>query len=133
MLWSSRDELDDDTYLHTCLYIYIYLYSAVLSCYVSICILLMWSMIDVLWWCNICKRIDLILSKDYLLSIIFYSATLVRFWCCFCSLFFYPFFFNQNGSYFCATWVDLCRIVLTQGVWICGLLHLVSELRLATT
>ena len=97
------------------------------------CMLLMWAVIDVLWWCNICKQIYLILSKDYLFSIIFYSAAMVRFWCWFCFLFFYLFFLNPNGSYFCTTWVDCCRIVLIQGVRICGSLQLVSELRLVIT
>ena len=45
----------------------------------------------------------------------------------FCFLFFYLFFLNPNGSYFCTTWVDCWSIVLTQGVRICGLLQLVSE------
>ena len=117
VLWSSGDELDDDTYSHTCIYIF-----HCLSCCVSI--VCYWcELTDVLWWCNICKLIYLILSKDYLLSIIFYSAAMVRFWCWFCFLFFYLFFLNPNGSYFCTTWVDCCRIVLTQGVRICGLLY----------
>ena len=128
MLWSSGDELDDDTYSRTC-YIYIPLFE--LLC--THCMLLMWAVTDVLWWCNVCKQIYLILSKDYLLSIIFYSAAMVRFWCWFCFLFFYLFFLNPNGSYFCATWVDCCRIVLTQGVRICGPLQLVSEHRLVIT
>jgi len=134
MLWSSGDELDDDTYIRTC---FIYIFRC-LSCCVSWVVVYPLYDIDVELWLMysddvIYKQIYLILSKDYLLSIIFYSAAMVRFWCWFCFLFFYLFFFNPNGSYFCTTWVDCCRIVLTQGVRICGSLQLVSELRLVIT
>ena len=117
--------------IRTLVLVYIYIPLFELLC--IHCMLLMWPVTDVLWWCNICKLIYLILSKDYLLSIIFYSAAMVRFWCGFIFFFIYLFFFNPNGSYFHSPWVDWCRIVLTQGVRICELLHLVSELSLVIT
>ena len=113
--------------------VFVYTYFRCLSCCVFIacywCELWLMYSDDVMY----VNRYIWFLSKDYLLSIIFYSAAMVRFWCWFCFLFFYLFFLNPNGSYFCATWVDCCRIVLTQGVRICGSLQLVSELRLEIT
>ena len=96
------------------------IYSAVLSCCVSI----------VCYWCELWLMYsdDVIYVNWYIwfwVKIIYYLLYFIPLrWLdsdvVFGSLFFYLFFLNPNGSYFCTTWVDCCRIVLTQGVRICG-------------
>ena len=128
MIWCCGAQETSWMTIRTPVLVYIYsvvLFSCILSCmragydYCQLCVMWLMYSDDVMY-----KHIYLFLCKDHLLSIIFYSAAMVRFWCCFSTFFFYLFFFNPNGSYFCSTWVDWCRIVLTQGVRICGSLHI---------
>ena len=123
MLWSSGDELDDDTYSRTC---YIYIFRCLSCCAFIVCcwyeLWLMYSY-DVIYvnrniWCWV-KFIYYLL---YFIPLRGLDSDVD-----FCFLLFYLFFLNPNGSYFCTTWVGCCRMLLTQGVRICGLLQILTS------